>query len=105
MKGKLGKGTKEQSKPAVGGKGVVAHENRVLWVDTNGEAWTRDATVSSLPSLFLQLGKIWSAVDLYGYWNRCQLLLVKRPHAWPSPDRRLAAVIRHQETGHYGFRT
>ena len=73
-KGKLGKGTKEQSKPAVGGKGVVAHDNRVLWVDTNGEAWTRDATVSSLPSLFLELGKIWSAVELYGYWTRCQLL-------------------------------
>jgi hypothetical protein len=103
--------------PAVGGKGkgkecdkggfTYKTANRVLKL-TGGNAdsveyQVREGLVVSLPELFYELGKWYSAKELYQYFCSRPELAVKRQHAWASEVLRAAAVLRKEETGYYGW--
>ena len=101
--------------PAVGGKGKECDKggftnktaNRVLKItggnDDSVEYQVREGWVVSLPELVYELGKWYSARELYRYFCSRPELAVKRQHAWASDVRRAAAVLRKEETGFYGF--
>jgi hypothetical protein len=102
--GEAPKGDGKPTQPACGGgKGQpYVADNRVV-AKIDGVLHTRVATVTTLPQLMMHLGKWYSAANIYQYYMSLNLLAVKRPHAWTNPVRQAAALMRHHETGYYGF--
>jgi hypothetical protein len=102
-----GKG-KGKGKPAVGGKGQLVR-TRGLPFESNILRWSRDGTwyyragkCLSLAHLFAKCGRLHTAAKLYEYYNLCRPIASKRPHAWSSPARQMAAIERKANTGRYG---
>ena len=97
-----------KGKPAVGGKSqsVAARglpfESSILKIEQGGTWEFRSGTCMSLACLFDTCGREFTAAQLYAYYNRCSLIASKRPHAWSSPARQVAAIERKTATGRYG---
>ena len=97
-----------KGKPAVGGKGqlVLARglpfESNILFWDEDGTWYYRTGKCVSLPHLFAKCGPLFTAAQLYKYYNLCRPIASKRPHAWCSPARQEAAFERYAATGRYG---
>ena len=97
-----------KGKPAVGGKGqlVLARglpfESNVLRWTEEGTWYYRAGACLSLPHLFAKCGHLFTAAKLYEYYNLCRPIASKRPHAWSSPARQVAASERKAATGRYG---
>jgi len=77
-------------------------ENRVLRERHDGSWEHMGGMAVSLPQLFLSLGHLYTAAELYGYFNTLEPLCVKRPHAWASPVRQVAAAGRWRESNGRG---
>ena len=79
--------------------------NRVLRLHHDFSWHYRAGIAVSLPHLFLSLGQMHTAAELYGYFNTLEPLCVKRPHAWTNPVRQAAAYQRWQDNkwGGRGF--
>ena len=109
--GKGGKGKPGgQGKPAVGGKGQWIVDNKngewlssALQMSPTGWRY-REGSCIDLPTVFLKLGKWYTATQLYRYWNTLPPFVSKRPHSWSSPWVAQAAHERFKETGYYGHR-
>ena len=97
-----------KGKPAVGGKGqlVLARglpfESNILRWPEDGTWYYRAGTCLSLPHVFAKCGRLFTAAKLYAHYNLCRPLASKRPHAWSSPARQVAAIERYAATGRYG---
>ena len=80
-------------------------ETRVLRPPTdNGRCWhVRSSRVVSLPRLFYELGKRFNACELLAYWSTLQSFAIKKPHGVASAERQMAAQLRYEETGRYGW--
>ena len=97
-----------KGKPAVGGKGqlVLARglpfESNILHVAEDGTWYYRTGKCLSLAHLFAKCGGLHTAAKLYEYYNLCRPIASKRPHAWSSPARQVAAIERKAATGRYG---
>ena len=97
-----------KGKPAVGGKGqlVLARglpfESNILRWNEDGTWYYRAGTCLSLPHVFAKCGRLFTAAKLYAYYNLCRPIASKRPHAWSSPARQVAAIERYAATGRYG---
>ena len=97
-----------KGKPAVGGKGqlVLARglpfESNILRWNEDGTWYYRAGTCLSLPHVFAKCGRLFTAAKLYEYYNLCRPIASKRPHAWSSPARQVAAIERKAATGRYG---
>ena len=112
--GKQGKGMEKKGKVKVGGKGqYIGSEydreewiSSVLHIDFKKGCWMyRVGSCLDLPTLFLKLGKDYTATQLYRYWNTLPSFATKKPHAWGSPWLQAAAIDRKQKTGYYGHRS
>jgi len=89
--------------PAVGGRApAVGGRTRVCYRDGD-RVKVKQATVITLPDLFLTMRKQYTATVLYRFWCKSYSVVLRRPHAWTNPARQNAARIRHQDTGFYGF--
>ena len=108
LKGKQGKGKEKKGKgmneePAVGGvEGSGEWISSTLHINSTGWKY-REGSCIDLATLFLNLGKYYTATQLYRYWNTLPSFATKRPHPWGSPWLQAAAHERYQLTGHYGF--
>ena len=98
-----------KGKPAVGGKGQQLVQARGLPFQSNILCWEADGTWKcragfclSLPHVFAECGHIFTAAQLYKYYKLCKPIASKRPHAWSSPARQVAAYERKAATGRYG---
>ena len=97
-----------KGKPAVGGKGqlVLARglpfESSILRWTEDGTWYYRAGKCLSLPHLFAKCGRLHTAAKLYEYYNLCRPIASKRPHAWSSPARQVAAIERKAAAGRYG---
>ena len=80
-------------------------ETRVLRPPTNnGECWhVRSSRVVSLPRLFYELGVQYNACELLAYWSTLQSFALKKPHSVSSAERQMAARLRYEKTGLYGW--
>ena len=100
-KGKEEKGMGMTEEPAVGGvKGNGAWMSSTLHI-VQGTWKYREASCLDLATFFFELGKGYTATQLYRYWNTLPPLATKRPHAWGSPWVQQAAHERFQKTGYY----
>ena len=97
-----------KGKPAVGGKGQLGlarglpFESNILRWEQDGSWWVRTGRCLSLAQLFAKCGSHFTAAKLYEYYNLCRPIASKRPHAWSSPARQVAAIERKAATGRYG---
>jgi hypothetical protein len=82
--------------PAVGGKTRVCYRE-------GDRVKVKQATVITLPDLFLTMRKQYTATVLYRFWCKSYSVVLRRPHAWTNPARQVAALNRFQESGFYGF--
>ena len=99
---------KGKEQPAVGGKGKFVRE-RGLPFESNILKWSEDGTwhcragnCLSLPPVFAKCDRFFSVAKLYEYYNSCRPIASKRPHAWASPVRQVAAIERKAVTGRWG---
>ena len=94
--------------PAIGssGQSVLARgkafESNILKLNLDGTWAYRNGTCISLSDLFAKCGRSFTMVELYGYYNQCRRIATKRPHAWTSPHRQMAAWQRKEKTGRWG---
>ena len=104
------KGTaKGEEQPAAGGRcskfvqdrGLPFTSNILKW-DKYGTWQYREGKCVSLPHLFAKCGHLFTAAQLCAYYNLCRPIASKRPHAWSSPARQVAANERKAATGRYG---
>ena len=58
----------------------------------------------TLMELFARLGQWFTAQEWFCWYRNASKMVVKRPHAWWSPDVRAAAHLRKQEYNHWGHR-
>ena len=97
-----------KGKPAVGGKGQFVRarglpfKSNILCWNADGTWYYRAGTCLSLPHVFAKCGRLFTAAKLYEYYNLCRPIASKRPHAWSSPARQVAAIERKAATGRYG---
>ena len=65
------------------------------WYLQRGGAFT-------LADLFAKFGDTYTVSELMFWYHHAPKLVKKRPHSWANADRRAAAAVRHEATGHYG---
>ena len=75
-----------KGKPAVGGKGQLVQarglpfESNILRWNEDGTWYCRAGTCLSLPHVFAKCGHLYTAAQLYAYYNLCRPIASKRPH-------------------------
>ena len=82
-----------------GGKGQGQPLAPTISKTSSASAALRRARVVSLLELHFTV----AVADLYSYWNTLELLAVKRLHSRASVERTVAAWIRHEESGRWGW--
>ena len=97
-----GKGTKGKGKVQASEDLSDVFRNRVLQLHYDFSWHYRAGIAVTLPHLLLSLGEMYTAADLYGYFNTLEPLCVKRPHAWTNPVRQAAAHQRWQHNKWHG---
>ena len=101
------------SQPAIGqlaigsrGQSVLARgkpfESNILKLNLDGTWSYRNGKCFSLSDLFAKCGKSFTMARLYKYCNHCRRIATKRPHAWTSPHRQVAAWQHKENTGRWG---
>ena len=109
-----------KGKPASGGKGKGKGKRAGLWWQGEEAAepsdntvvkrdpndpdkhWRRDARICGLADLFEKFGDMWTAKEIFEYYEGLHVFAHKRERGKSAPERRAAANQRYRESGRYG---